>query len=99
MKKFYTFLYIYDKIIAAIISLILSTLIAAILIVGVLLSGIDYSYSVAILTSLVIAVIFIFSSLFIWFYLSDKISDYSYLKIYKDDKYYRQVCLKKSKTL
>lgn len=97
MKRFYAFLYIYDELIAAIISLFLSTLIAAILIVGVLLSGIDYSYPVAILISLLIAVIFIFSSLFIWFYLSDKISDYSYLKIYKDDKYYRQVWLKKRK--
>lgn len=97
MKKFYAFLYIYDTIIAAIISLIISILITAALIMIVLFSNINYSDLAGYIISVGITLIFLSSLIFIWFYLADKISDYSYLKIYQDDKFYRKAWLKKAK--
>ena len=99
MKKFYAFLYIYNEIIALAISLIVSVLIVATLITIILLSGINYSDLVGVVISILITFLFLVLLVFIWAYLADKISNYSYLKIYKDKKFYHQVWLKKQKHL
>ena len=99
MKKFYGFLYIHDGIIAFIISFIISLLIAASLIAVALLLRINYSGFDAYIISFLITTIFLVSLLFIGAYLSDVICDYSYLKIYEDEKFYQQVWLKKQKRL
>lgn len=99
MKKFYAFLYIYDEIIALIISFIISLLIAASLIAVVLLSTLNYPEWAGLLISTLVSIIFMFSWLFIWAYLVDIICNFSYLKIYKDDKFYHRVWLKKQKHL
>ena len=94
MKKFYAFLYIHDGIIALVISLIISSLITAGLII---LLGPNYSKIIAYVIAFWVVAVFIVLLSLIFCYIIDKISNYSYLKIYEDEKFYHQVYLKKQR--
>ncbi len=94
MKRFYAFLYIHDGIIALFISLIISVPLIGMLII---LIRNDYSSGIAYIISFWVIIIFLSLVALIFGYIIDKISNYSYLKIYKDEKFYHKVWLKKQK--
>lgn len=92
-RKLFGFMYIYQVAIAKIIAVFASLFIYIMLLVfyAIIIVVADFDHFAI---PYIISFISVISWFPIWWFISDKICNYSYLKIYKDEEYYHKVWLK-----